>query len=420
MFNHKPGTLIKTSAGTLKIIDDGPGFGGEGTGYRAELNGKIVFYKQFHKTAVPPLTPVETLALRMARTKALVAMRLSDVDARFNAPFAWSDEGGYVCKFIENLLPMYCDGLDGPSFLTGTTSYAQRVNVAGQLIGLVNALHSRGVAHGDINSANVGVVVGTDSSVAVHLIDFGNANWGDPKLPPLMAGSEGSMAFWLRSAGSLPDMKSDTYSVAMVVHELLLIRPVIAGATTVAEMLDRLKNGQIPGDQLCGTRNGTEVGLPFDILTPELQSLVRLALQPTRNFTPVMQSFERALAQAVPNLVACSCGVPFFWHMGRKKCPACDKDLSAPITFVQPKGCIPLHSLSTFGRKELGGDAAVSTNHFRAQPTGIGRARLEVLSQNGLKLIRGKSRSQVQQGQYIDVQSGDQIELGISTTLHVS
>lgn len=420
MFNHTPGTLLNTTAGKIKILDDSPGFGGEGQGYRAELNGKIVFYKAFNKSGVPPRSPAETLALRIARTKALVAMRLHEIDPRLNAPFAYSDEGGYLCEFIENLLPMYRDPMDGPSFLTSTTTYAQRVDVGGQLIGLVNALHAKGIAHGDINSNNVGIVMSSGGGVRVHLIDFGNANWGDRALPPLMAGSEGSMAYWLRSAGHQPDRNSDVYSVAMIIHELLLIRPVIAGATSVLEMIDRLSKGAIPGDQLRGTNSGTEIGLPFEVLTPELQSLLRLALQPTPQFTPVMQSFETALGRAVSNLVSCPCGVPFFWHLGKKTCPGCGVDLSAPITIVQPRGNIPLHTLSTLGRSELGNDAAISAQHFRAQPTGIGRARVEVLSQNGLILIRGTTRSQVPQGQCAEILAGDQIELGLSTILHVS
>lgn len=422
MFNHAPGTVIQTSAGPIIIIDDSPGAGGEGQGYLATWNGRAVFYKAFHKSACPPYTPEQALALRKARTKALVKLGVFRLDARLNAPFAYSEEGGYVCDYIDNLMPLLCDDIDGPSFLRGPRSYAERVSVVAQLGHLLSLLHTHGIAHGDINTSNVGVVVDKNGLASVYLIDFGNYNSGDPTLPPMMAGSQGSMAYWIRAEGGLPDMKSDTYSFGIAAHELLLCRPVVAGANNIGEMLARLERGNLPGDPLLGrNETGHDIGFPFAILPPDLQSSLRLMLRPKKEFTPAIASFDKALHASLPNLFACAkCNMPVWWHSGRNTCPHCGESVGAALHLAaRGHSPIPITGYLILGRKDLGNDAAVSEHHFRIQPLSPGRGHLEVLSINGIKRQRGYERVFAKQGQSIDVQAGDRIELGHRTCIEV-
>ncbi|MDD4979489.1 MAG: hypothetical protein PHI29_12760 [Gallionella sp.] len=422
MFSHTPGTKVQTSAGIITILNDSPGMGGEGQGYVAELNGSKVFYKAFHKSACPPYTPEQTFSLRTARAEALVKLGLFNFDARLNAPFAVSDEGGYVCSYIENLLPLISDS--GISYLSESRTYADRVNVVGQLAGLLNLLHSYNIAHGDINSSNIGVVIDASGQAVVNLIDFGNYNAGDASLPPLMAGSEGSMAWWVRESGGLPDVKSDTYSFAIAAHELLLGRPVVAGCSNIAEMLARLERGNLPGDPLLGRDEaGHEVGMPFTLLSPELQSAFRLMLRPQKSFQPAIATFHQTLRASLPNLFACSlCNLPMWWTPARTECVQCGHPVGAAFS-LQPHGSqpIPIAGYRVLGRDQISGgaDKGISLQHFRIQPTSPGRGQIEVLSGNGIRHQRGAERVFAKQGDTMDIQHGDQLDLGQGTRIAV-
>ncbi len=425
MFNiHAPGTRIETSAGTVEIVKD-INAGGEGQGYQAKHKGRMVFYKAFHKSAVPPYSPAQTMELRRARTKWLVESGLHLVDERINAPFAYSKEGGYVCSWIEGLLPLYCEPEDGPCFLGSLRPYVQRVGVLGQIADLLELAHARGISHGDVNSENIGVVV-KDDAVLAYLIDWSNFFNGDTALPPLMAGSEASMAWWVRSKGEYPDRRSDVYSLAIHGHELLLGRPVVAGCGSVPEMLQRLERGDLPGDPLRGRGlAGDEVGVPFEALAPELQSQFRSMLQPRKESVPPIEAFSRALRTTLPNLTACpSCNTPLWWYAGRSLCPKCRQPLGPALNLVVSGRSVPVNGVILLGRSELGGDAAISETHLRIHPLSPGRGHLTVLGRNGVKRQRGKERVRAEQGQDFDIVPGDQVEVptqhGVPVLLEVA
>lgn len=411
---HTSGQKIATSIGNITILKD-IAAGGEGQGYLAEHKGNRVFYKKFNNNAVPPRSPEETLALRKARTKVLVNSRISDLDpmGRINAPIAWSDEGGYVCDWIENLLPLVADPADGPSFLGSARPYAQRVGVLAQIVDLLFLAHSAAISHGDLNDSNIGVVV-EGNTVKVYLIDWSNFNNGDARLPPVMAGAEGSMAWWVRSQGQLPDMKSDTYSMAMYGHELLLGRPVVQGCASMAEMLARLEKGDLAGDPLRGKQLiGNTDGLPFEILSAELQSAFRMMLRPDKALTPSMDSFRKTLRESLPNLVSCpTCSSPLWWHSSRRTCPKCHQAVGAALHLSVSGGqTFAISGVTLLGRADLGGDSAISAQHLRVLPTSPGCGQLKVLGLNGVKRQRGAARVHAPAGSHMDLLIGDRLEL---------
>lgn len=418
MFNtHKPGSKVSTSVGDI-IIEKEVGTGGEGIGYCANHNGKKVFYKQFYQTAVSPRSPEQTLALRKARTQWLVNSKIYELDpfGRINAPYASSKEGGYLCDWVDNLLPLVSEPEDGESFLGIGRPYAQRVGVLLQISDLLTLVHNKGIAHGDLNDDNIGVVIQGDV-VRVYLIDWSNFNCGIKTLPPVMAGAESAMAWWIRTTGAMPDKSSDVYSLAIYGHELLLARPVVQGCATVTEMLDRLKNGDLAGDPLRGRHlSGNEIGLPFEILTPELQSQLRMMLQPEKNKTPSIDEFSEVLRSSLPNLIACqNCNSPLWWNASRYTCPKCSQPIGAALHLVFNGTTIPITGLMLFGRSELGGDSAVSSQHFRVHPLSPGHGNLRVLGLNGMKRQRGAERIGAQAGQEMDISVGDQLEIPMSS-----
>lgn len=415
MFNiHTPGTKVKTSLGNITIIKD-IAAGGEGQGYlAADSKGRNIFYKQFHQVAVPPRTPEQTLALRKARTKWLVDAGIHALDplGRINAPYAYSDEGGYVCAWIENLIPLVGEPADGPSFLGQPRPYGQRVGVFLQAADLLALVHAHGISHGDINDDNFGVVVQGDR-VRVYLIDWGNFGCGNPNLAPLMAGAPGSMAWWIRSKGETPDERSDVYSLGIYGHELLLNRPVVEGCATIAEMLERLEKGDLAGDPLLGRHlKGDETGLPFGILAPELQSQFRMMLRPEKATTPSIDVICKTLKDTLPNLITCpSCSSPLWWHASRHTCPKCSQPIGAALHLVVSGKTLPITGTMLLGRAELGGNEAVSTHHFRVLPSAPGRGLLTVMGVNGMKRQRGSERIQAGPGQALDITSGDRLEI---------
>ena len=414
MFNmHATSTKVETNIGQITIIKD-VSAGGEGQGYLADFKGTKVFYKQFHQTAVPPRTPEQTLDLRKARTKVLVDSEIYKLDplGRINAPFAYSKEGGYVCAWIDNLLPLVADPVDGPSFLGRPRPYAQRVGVMLQIADLLSLVHAKGISHGDLNDDNIGIVIEGDT-VRVYLIDWSNFNCGNPALPPLMAGAEGSMAQWIRSKGDMPDKASDVYSLGIYGHELLLDRPVVHGCNSIAEMLERLEKGDLAGDPLLGGNlAGNDTGLPFQILSSELQSQLRMMLRPTKATTPSIGVFSEVLHSSLPNLVSCpNCNSPLWWHASRETCPKCSQPIGAALHIVVNGKTIPISGAMLLGRNEIGGDGAVSAEHFRVHPVAPGRGHLTVKGLNGMKRQRGTERVMARAGQTMDIMAGDQLEI---------
>lgn len=295
---HTPGTQVKTSAGIITIqkeIDSG----GSGVSYQAlDSNNKLVFYKQYYRYAIPPRNSEETLKLRIARTKDLVKRNLSALDERINAPYAYSEEGGYVCRYLDNLIPLYSDA-GGKSFLSNPTTYSQRINVLSQLVDLLEIAHRNGVSHGNLNGGNIQIDL--SGALKVYLIDWSNFFAGDPELPPLMAGTECSMSYWTREYGELPDWRSDIYSCALKAYELLLGVPFTDGLDH-EQALERLKKCQIPGDSLSGGNDVKNDGLPFQILSPELQSLLRSSLQPEKTMMPSTRDFAGTLRGSLKKL----------------------------------------------------------------------------------------------------------------------
>lgn len=352
------------------------------------------------------------MKIRMARTKDLVKRNLSALDERINAPYAYSDEGGYVCQYIDNLIPLYSD-IGGKDFLSNPTTYSQRVGVLGQLIELLELVHHHGVSHGDLNGNNICIQTDPSSgALKVHLIDWSNFYAGDKKLPPLMAGSDGSMSYWTRMYGELPDWRSDIYSCAMKAYELLLGTPFTSGLDR-EQALERLKKATIPGDSLSGGRDVKSDGLTFKILSPELQTLLRSALQPESKMMPSMKEFANTLRASLNNLILCeTCKAPQFWRGGMTHCQSCGHPIEAAVNLTRGSVTLPIYSLMVLGRAELNADDAVSTSHIRIHPTSFGVGKITVLGRNGLRLHRkAKPAVFVDQLQTVEVRAGeDRIE----------
>lgn len=383
--NHDIGNQIKTTAGTLTIVGD-PILGGEGAGYKATLNGNDVFYKEFKADQIANLSQEQVRQHRNKRTQWLVKARLDLLHPAINAPFAMTSDPkaapGYVCNWVDSitLLSRWREG-DHP--------YVDRLNVARKLGHLLSLIHARGVAQGDLNADNVGVI-GAESSLEVVLIDFGNFNNGDKNLAPLMAGETEHMALWLQSRNGVPDIQSDVFAYGVMTHEMIFARNIDSGLTDREDMLARRELGLIPGDPLLGVELGADQGLPYEILPDILKTDLRNMLAPDPTVTPTIDSFLRHFDAEAPNLISChGCQMPFWWASNRLTCPCCQSAAPAALNLRLSTGVmLPVQKNLMLGREQLGGAPYLSVHHLIVQGKQYGVASIYVRGRNGIKLIK--------------------------------
>lgn len=408
--NHDIGKQIKTTAGAVTIVGD-PILGGEGAGYKAVLKGKDVFYKEFKADQIASLNEEQVRQHRYKRTQWLVNARLDLLHPAINAPFAMTSDAkaapGYVCNWIESLTLL-------SRWREGDHPYADRLNVARKLGHLLSLIHERGIAQGDLNAENVGVL-GAGPSLEVALIDFGNFNNGDANLAPLMAGESEHMAFWLQNRNDVPDIQSDVFAYGVMAYEMIFARSIDSGLTDRGDMMARRERGLIPGDPLLGAEQGADQGLPYDILPAILQTDLRNMLAPDPSYTPRIVDFLRHFDAEVPNLISCQiCSMPFWWTSARLTCPCCKSAAPAALNLRLASGAIlPIQRNLMLGRDQLGGAPYLSAQHFIVQGKQFGVASIYVRGRNGLKLIKhsGERLHYPEGSGPILVMPGDALEL---------
>ncbi len=390
MFNFlNAGDEVETTAGRIKIVGD-PMPGGEGNGYKATLNGKTVFYKQFKDLPKLPSGFADHQAVsqhRHRRTQWLVGQELYRLSPALNAPFAESidpNNTGYVCAWIDGLTP-WSDWRDQRH------PYAERLAVVGQLATLIQLLHHQGVSHGDINGNNV-CLLGQADHLQVVLIDFGNSWNGDPGMQPLMSCDIEHISPWLFAGQGSADYSSDLYSLGVMLFEALLVRTIDSGMSDVNMIRERRARGTLSGDPLCGVRAGDEKGLPYASLSPVIQTLVRGLLAPDPALQPTIDEFKTKFDAELPNVVLCTgCGHPYWWHVGLVHCPCCQVapvpaalHLSLPSRRGAP---LPVRQNLSLGRQDIG-NPYFSEKHVVIQPTRLGLARVFVIGRNGMQWIQ--------------------------------
>ena len=337
--------------------------------------------------------------------------RLDVLHPAINAPFAMTSDPkaapGYVCSWVDNisLLSQWREG-DHP--------YTDRLNVMRKLGHLLTLLHERGIAQGDLNADNVGVL-GAGDSLSVVLIDFGNFNNGDKHLAPLMAGESEHMAYWLQARNGLPDIQSDVYAYGVMAYELIFARSIDSGLTEHDEMLSRRSRGSIPGDPLLGVEHGADQGLPFDIFPAILQTDLRNMLAPNPSLTPRIGDFLKHFDAQAANIISCTtCSMPFWWTPTRMSCPCCRASAPAALKLRLPSGItLPILGNVMLGRNQLGGAGYLSDKHLIIQCQQFGVGNIYVRGRNGLKLIKhtGERLHYPEGSGPIMVMPGDALEL---------
>jgi hypothetical protein len=409
------GDKVASTAGPLSIVG-APLVGGEGAGYKARLkDGRTVFYKQFTDLQQLPagFTSHEAVAKhRFKRTEWLVKAQLHLLSPSFNSPFASATNAkkpGYVCAWLDGLTPW-------SEWREQAHPYGERLSVVGQLTSLLNLLHQRGIAHGDVNASNV-AILGSGPNLTVQLIDFGNFNNGDPAMRPLMTNDVEHISPDLFQGRGVADMHSDAYALGVIAYEALLVKTIDSGGANEQDMRLRRANGSIPGDPLCGTREGDELGLPYDALSPALQTKLRGLTNPAPSQRPNIAQVKQVLDyEFAHNLLLCPvCNKPYFWRVTLLSCPCCKVAAVPPALHVQlPDRVVELRQNMSVGRDIIpGAPRFFSAQQLVIQPAHLGAARIFVTGRNSMKLTKtsGTKFLMTAQSGCVDVVPGDVLEL---------
>lgn len=249
--------------------------------------------------------------------------------------------------------------------------FAQGLQLALAVAVAVDALHQRGIAHGDLRSANVKVhSVGSVRHAA--LLDLDNfAAAGVP--PPPAFGHELYMAPELRlalRAGRLavPTLQSDRFALAGLIHEILLLRHVAARHDGDAEAFHAaMCSGRwLEDPMLVGRAEQSLGGYAAGVLNADLQRLLRLAMSLDPCVRPSARAWKDALLAAVDLVHPCPlCAAPCLVEAARTTCATCRGTFPHLSLRLHGTGrMIELRAGATvLGRSEFGGSPRVSARH---------------------------------------------------------
>ncbi len=212
--------LIKSKSGKNHLIIRKIGLGGQGEAMEClEQTQKTRWVlKLYH----PRFITKET----KKRLYWLVRQRLSS-----RCPILKAPEDIYD-KFKSNKLGHFTPMIPGQSleeFLQNPVgSMIEKLKIALAITHAVDILHNLGIAHGDLQSNNILLVLKNGSSgFEVFIIDFDNFYVrGLP--PPSCSGHKLYMPPECRNGG-IPFIKSDLFNLAVIMHELILLMHIATG-----------------------------------------------------------------------------------------------------------------------------------------------------------------------------------------------
>ncbi len=355
------GIVIKSDSGRRIRIDGLIKAGGQGEVYNAtETNsGQKGVVKVFHKQFASRDT--------VHRIRFLLSQNLSSVCPALCAPtdmLNTSDAVGHFSPFapgepLEELL------------VNAEFTFMEALQLASSLAHAIGVLHQRNIAHGDLHADNL-IIHRVRSVLQLHVIDIDNFHAPGVPLPP-MVGQNLYMAPELRSAlksmqPAIPDLLTDRFSLGVLMHEIILLRHVAAGADdTEAEFQNAMCNGHWIHDPASPDKpTRPPGGYPAEVLSSDLARLFRLALSLDPAARPSPRTWSTETAQAIDNVFLCpKCDGPVIIDGFKVICPFCNTPFPALTMVVGPNGRnVPLTRGSVpIGRKELGGSLKVSSHH---------------------------------------------------------
>jgi serine/threonine-protein kinase len=177
----------------------------------------------------------------------------------------------------------------------GSISPATAAAWFGQLLAGVKAAHAAGIVHRDLKPENLLIARFEDGRERIKIADFGIAKWQTPDsdsvsltLPGTIVGSLRYMAPE-QLAGQPVDVRSDLFSIGVMVFEVLTGKLPFGGASHAERMTSMLQESELLGVALRGA--------------PALQATLRKCL--ARSAEDRFASAEELEKELIPRLAEC-------------------------------------------------------------------------------------------------------------------
>lgn len=396
-----PGAVIADEHGrryqVLREMDQG----GQGTVFEAlELasHGRYVA-KVYH-----PAVATRATAARLA---ALVGLNLTARSPALCGPFSRL-AASHGVGAVQPMAPGH--SLE-EVFAAPTYDLVQAFGIAAAFCRALAVLEGQAVAHGDIAASNV-MVAPAGAHYTVSLIDFDNAAL--PGAPaPTFRGQDLYAAPELLAGTVVASLRSDRFALAVLLHEILLLRHPFASVFTTnvdfQAYVALIARGIWPEDPANGNAAPPPSGLPVAVLGRDLHELFRRGLRSVPGDRPRAEEWVRQLEVSLAQLFICGqCKGLCVNEVSRVVCPYCGVS-PGPLVLHVAGRALPLDRASTtIGRDDLGGDPTVSRAHVVVRRWGWG-LRLRNTSLNGLAVHTRSGWIELPAGGEIDAAVGDQI-----------
>ncbi len=355
-----PGQILRSVTGkTLKILD----FieeGGQGRVFKAkvqETNQDMVvkvFLPSFNRTSIIKRTQLLislNLPAKCATLKTPIDMILEDFQVAHCSPFV---RGKLLDDYLTN---------PAPDFLSNLI-------LAVALCHSVAVLHEQNIVHGDLQARNV--MVGREKGIfAIFMIDFDNFTATGLPLPDCL-GHQLYMApeLWdalQKKKNKNPDMYTDRYSLAVLLHEILLLKHPLSGADYNEKAFrEAVYTGKWLHDPVYSLFSFEELGgYPPQILNAEVAQLFRKAFSLNPMERPTAKNWEVTLCKMLNQVYLCpACSCPCMIDASKTRCPLCQASYPLLQMVLPGSKTIALDQSRLIGRKDFAREAmSVSEKH---------------------------------------------------------
>lgn len=300
-----------------------------------------------------------------------------------------------------------------------TVTFLEQLQVAITLAHSVAAIHSAGIAHGDLHAENI-FVNRRGSALRLSIIDFDN--FQSPGMPPPpCVGHSLYMAPELRDSlnsgkPSMPSIQTDLFSLGVLMHELLLlIHPANGYDGTESRFNEAMSSGKwLMDPAFSKIHPGAAAGYPATILNANLARLIRAAVEVDGNKRPSATTWKNELDSAFRMVYCCEkCGGPCIIDASKVACPVCERPYPH-LTLRLRKGGARITLLTgsmVLGRSELGGSEKISTRHAVFRRIGP-ETWIESTGRNGTYRWNGTGWIRLPDRRPALIQAGDCLRFG--------
>lgn len=294
---HQDDPLIGQTLGNGFVVLELIGAGGMGRVYKAEQRalGRSVAIKIIHAHLVH-----DPGAASRFVNEAHAASRLNHPHVVSVIDFGRTDQG------LPFIVMEHLRGLSLAQVVEreGLLNLARVVDIIGQTLGALNDAHDHGIVHRDLKPANIMLEPTRTGADFVKVLDFGLAQVvaEQSASSPSRREVAGTPAYMSpeQAAGAAVDLRSDLFSVGVILYELATGRRLSHAETAVAAMVERMTSASPGAEELA---RGRPVPEPF---VPVV--LKAIAADPAARY-PSASEFHGALCEAERRVLG-QCGRP--------------------------------------------------------------------------------------------------------------